>query len=169
MTNIQKDEMVALLKVFDNVGLLPYVVLVGSWAEYFYQEMLEGFIPSIRTTDIDFYFPRGKKPATKIDVFTELRSIGYLYEENRGDESSRFVKVGGFEIEFLTHPGRDERKIFKIEYADINAICLDKLDIFNKKGTIVSWASKRVGVTVNLPSPATYIIQKLVINADRTP
>lgn len=46
MTTIQQKELLGFVTLLDKNGLLPHVVLVGSWAEYLYQHgnVLDGFL-----------------------------------------------------------------------------------------------------------------------------
>ena len=45
------------LRILDREGVLPYVMLIGSWSEYIYQHFLiEGYSANLRTTDIDVFY-----------------------------------------------------------------------------------------------------------------
>ena len=42
------------IDVFDKEGLLPYVMLIGSWAEYIYQYHFKSdFKANLRTRDVE--------------------------------------------------------------------------------------------------------------------
>ena len=57
MTKEQQAAFWQTIKVFDDIGLLPYVMIIGSWAEYFYPMLFDtDFIPNLKTRDIDFFY-----------------------------------------------------------------------------------------------------------------
>ena len=44
------------ISVFHDERLLPYVMLIGSWAEYIYQHHLAtGYQANLRTRDVDLF------------------------------------------------------------------------------------------------------------------
>lgn len=54
MLNEQQQAFKRVLDLLHEAGCLPYVVLIGSWAEFVYREasLLEGFNSNIRTLDV---------------------------------------------------------------------------------------------------------------------
>ena len=50
----QKDSLFKVLELFQELGISKHVVLIGSWAEYFYDEFFsQDYFPNIATKDID--------------------------------------------------------------------------------------------------------------------
>ena len=74
MTSIQQKEFLDFITLLDENGLLPHVVLVGSWAEYLYQHgnVLDGFISAAKTLDIDFLIRKGKRLKNRFPFFFGL-------------------------------------------------------------------------------------------------
>ena len=62
-----------IIQAFADAGFINDVILIGSWCLSFYVEVFEGFVPSVRTTDIDFYVPDSKR-ANTADLSDRLRS-----------------------------------------------------------------------------------------------
>ena len=65
-----------IIKAFSDAGFLKDVILIGSWCLSFYVDIFENFVPSIRTTDIDFYIPDSKR-ANASGVSGYLKEINY--------------------------------------------------------------------------------------------
>lgn len=44
------------IKAFEELGILKYVMIIGSWAEYLFPQLFTTeFYPNIRTKDVDFF------------------------------------------------------------------------------------------------------------------
>ena len=79
---LQAQELVfwEIIDVFNKQGLLPHVMLVGSWAEYIYERSyLEGFTANLRTRDVDFLYRNIRRPAGRIDISQALKDKGFIY------------------------------------------------------------------------------------------
>lgn len=55
-----EDQLLSIIKAFSESEILDNIIVIGSWATYFYVKMFDGFIPSIRTLDFDCYLPKTK-------------------------------------------------------------------------------------------------------------
>ena len=56
MMNKNPKELIRVLEILKSIGIHQNVVLIGSWVEIFYEEMIEGYEANIRTTDVDFLY-----------------------------------------------------------------------------------------------------------------
>ena len=65
MNENYEDELLNIIKAFGENGILDNIIIIGSWATYFYVKIFEGFIPSIRTLDVDCYVPMNKNIKSK--------------------------------------------------------------------------------------------------------
>ncbi len=66
------------IKAFSDAGFIDDVVLIGSWCLSFYNDLFEGFMPSVRTTDIDFYMfqiAKGRMPPPLATLFKPSTTI----------------------------------------------------------------------------------------------
>ena len=91
------------LKIFNEICLSAHVMLIGSWAEYFYKDMFKtDFRPEIRTRDIDFMYRNISIPDEKIPLIAALTQNGYLYTEDPYSGVAKFYKEDLLELEFLT-------------------------------------------------------------------
>ena len=93
------------IDIFNKEGLLPYVMLVGSWAEYMYQRYVfrTDFTPNLRTRDVDFLYPNLNKPkGHEIKIIKSMEEKGFLYTVDYISGVGKFVKENLLELEFLT-------------------------------------------------------------------
>jgi len=63
-----------IIETFDELTLLQYVMLIGSWAEYVYQHYYNSdYTANLRTRDVDFLYINLRKPKNKIDISKALQ------------------------------------------------------------------------------------------------
>jgi len=68
------------IDAFDKEGLLPYVMLIGSWAEYIYQFYFKsGFVPNLKTRDVDFLYLNLRRRKNDINITSALLEKGFVY------------------------------------------------------------------------------------------
>ncbi len=68
------------LSSLDHAGVLPHLMLIGSWCLYAYRQYFDNApeIPLLRTADIDFLIPRPfKMENKKIDAHKILLNLGF--------------------------------------------------------------------------------------------
>lgn len=158
------------IRQFKKIGILQHVMIIGSWAEYFYPLLFKtDFIPNIRTRDVDFFYRNINIPKEKIDVIQNLKEIGYLYD--KVDGISRFYKEDLFELEFLTRvlgagtEGKIDIKPLGITSEGLRVINI--LSNFPRDITVTGLDGNEYDIIV--PEPAVYVIQKILTNPIREP
>ena len=162
MTN-NESHFYEILKVLDQSGVLKDMVLIGSWCELFYKQVFLDFEPSIRTTDLDFYIPDAKRVKQNGEIVSSLKELNYEIVYDCLTNKTRFISPDGFELEFLTKLTRGNLKCIKIGNTGIFAETLPYVDIFTGNYIEV----KMNGLMVKVASPASYVLQKLLINEER--
>lgn len=167
MDNGQEKILWDIIRVFNKIGLAEHVVLIGSWAEYFYTDIFaSGFTPEIRTRDVDFMYRNLNIPKEKLPLISSLREIGFIYNEDPLTGIARFYKEGLIELEFLTMvQGSGENNIYNIRSLDIKAEGLREINII-AGSSFEYWKN---GLLILLPEPAVYIVQKILTNPTRKP
>lgn len=150
-----------IIQAFSDAGFIDDVILIGSWCLSFYVEIFEGFEPTVRTTDIDFYVPDSKR-ANATDLSERLRSINYDHFQDSMTSKSRFVSPEGFEIEFLAKLNRKGLSCVRLGTSGIFAESLSYVELFGNYIEI-----KRNGIMVKVASPSAFVIQKILINDRR--
>lgn len=170
MINEQENAFWQTIKVFKEIGLLQHVMIIGSWAEYFYPSLFKtDFIPNFKTRDIDFFYRNINIPKEKIPIIEKLKEIGYVYDEEDG--ISRFYKEDLLELEFLTRilgagtEGKIEIKSLGIRSEGLRVINI--LGLFAKEVKVLS--PDKNEYTIIVPEPAAYVVQKILTNPTRKP
>ena len=155
-----------IIEVFDQKGLLPYVMLIGSWAEYIYQFYFKSdFRPNLRTRDVDFLYMNLHRPKSDIKLLDGLKEKGFLYKEDVLSGIGKFVKEDLLELEFMTRDLGKGQPTYKIPSIGIEA---EGLRVVNM---LVNYPLEIVcnNHTVIVPEPEAYLLQKLLTNPTRTP
>lgn len=90
------------LHILHEAGALEHLIIIGSWAEYIYEQdgMLDGFTSAIKTRDVDFLIPNLRKPRVKVDLVSLLEDNGFIVQQSALTQQHRFFKAE-LEVEFL--------------------------------------------------------------------
>lgn len=159
----KQQDVLRLLKLLDENGVLPHVIIAGSWAEYVYAQanVLPGFSLSLRTVDIDFLVKNMRRPATPISIleFTNNKN-GYLVKHDILLGTTKIVTPGGMEVEFLINQlGSGAEPVLKTNLG-VNAQALRHMGhIINNAITVDLFEMK-----VQVPCPESYVLHKMLIN-----
>ncbi len=159
-----EEKLLSIIKAFSESQILDNVIIIGSWATYFYVKVFDGFIPSIRTLDFDCYLPQTKNIKVIKNVNDTLKPINFDQIFDSNTEKSKFISPEGFEIEFLTKLKRDQNQIVKVDSLGVNAEQLGNLELFDKGYITLDYE----GYTVKVASPSAYILQKILISPKRS-
>ena len=147
-----------------QAGILDHVLLIGSWCTSFYKQYFSKveFNPIIRTRDIDFLVNARPKFKGNVDLEEILRPLGFEVEFfGKG-----YMKLESDElsIEFLVPEfGRDHEKPLPLPALKLNAQPLRHLELLWRKPITV----KTSNISIKLPHPVDYALQKLVIVTKR--
>ena len=160
-----EEEFYNFIRCLQDAACLPHVVVIGSWAEYLYHEnnMLQGYVPSMQTIDVDFLVTNLNRPKEKSDLVNIARKKGFIYEEEQSTGVSRFVGMDNYEVEFLIQQrgsGIDKLPRTKI---GVNAQQLTHLSVLSRNQITVSYER----IPVQVPLPEAYVIQKMIVNDRR--
>jgi hypothetical protein len=162
--NKQQEIFWEIIDIFNQVKLLPHILIIGSWAEYIYELHFKeiGYKSNLRTMDIDFFYPNINKPNEKIDLRALMDAHDYVWDISN-DGITKFYKEG-LEIEFLVRElGKGKIEPYKIEPLNIKAEGLRNLDIL-----LLNCLSANVNnYLINIPAPQAYVLHKLTINSSR--
>ena len=103
MLSEQQRAFARVLDLVEEAGCMPFVALIGSWAEYVYEEagILPGFGPNIRTLDVDFLIRNLRRPVPAVGLAVLARDRGFFVESDRLNGSTRILDASGLEVEFL--------------------------------------------------------------------
>jgi hypothetical protein len=160
---LYRDSFVETLTILDGLGLLDHVVLIGSWAEYLYEQcsVIDGFLSTTKTMDIDFLVRNIRKPSKKVGLVDAFTGKGYELSFNRSDGVANFIK-GEFEVEFIARQvGRPTGAVDSPAFGRVQT--LGHMSIIDKNTITVVYN----GVSVIIPHPAAFVLHKMIINKDR--
>jgi len=150
-----------ILSRFEKAGILKRIILIGSWAIYFYKYYFKskGYSTYIRTKDIDFLIPIPFKFDKEINVFDLVEDLGFL-ERYKGSKGYIKLEHPDLTIEFLVpERGHGYDKPYSIPQLAINAQPLRFLDFL-----IANTISIKAGeLHIRLPHPAAYALHKFII------
>jgi hypothetical protein len=162
----QEKEFWNILEAFKTEGLLQHVMLIGSWAEYIYQNCFEsGFKANLRTTDVDFLYHNLRRPIGKtIDIKRALGEKGFVYSENRLSGVGKFVKDDVLDIEFLIRVlGEGDPQHRKIPSIGVVGIGLRDVNMLASYPLVLDVR----GYTIIVPEPEIYVLHKSLISSKR--
>lgn len=179
--NKQKQYFWEVIEIFSLAGLLPYVVLIGSWAEYIYEvtNYFNNFQSNLRTRDADFLIKNINKPNEKILLHKLFSQNGFEPQIDVLTGVTKFTKGGAIEVEFIVNEmGKGQTEPYYVKPFGIKAEGLRHMGIILEnlielrydvlcinRGSTDSVESKRY--IMQVPSPQAYILHKLIINDKR--
>jgi hypothetical protein len=113
ISSVQEEAFWDLIGTLSEVGVLPHMMVIGSWAEYLYAVYYgDDYVPNIRTLDVDLLYRNIRLPRERVNIFEPLRKKGFVYTENTLSGIGKFFKDGALEIEILTRAlGQGEHAI----------------------------------------------------------
>ena len=152
------------LNALHEANALKDIIITGSWAMYFYKQIFDDFIPRVETTDLDLYLPNPKKASGK-DLPAKLSKYSYIRHNDYITGKTMFLSDEGFSIEFLTLPDRNMTPTIEVKGLNVVAEALPKM-------APAGWNYVQIeynGLTVNIVSPVSFVLQKLLINKERKP
>ena len=152
-----------LIAVLSESGMLPNVMIVGSWAEYLYRFCFgSSYIPNLKTHDIDLYYGN---PCLEFEaedaIVGKLHNAGFL-AYNEGGHLRSFFKEG-IEVEFLSSQLGEGPGLIELAGTGIYAEKLSSMEMLRPL------LLEARGYTMKVPTPASYVCHKLYINPRRYP
>lgn len=166
-TTMRDEAFWKLIETLDSAGVLTHVMIIGTWAEWLYTDYFEAITGNAdlhvdigKTHDIDVYFRNYLMEIEGADRFKEeMLRAGFM----PGSDFKGTYFYGGIEVEFLAGTAGVGKGIIEIPSVGIKAERLEDLALLEP-----TWVEKR-GFRICIPSPASYVIQKLYINPKRRP
>ena len=155
------------ISVFHDEGLLPYVMLIGSWAEYIFQyHLTTGYQAYFKTRDVDFLYPNLYRPQNwQIRIVERMEEKGFVYIEDRLSGVGKFIKEDFLELEFVTCVLGEGQPVNKIPSLNIKAEGLREVNMLAVYPLVVECN----GFSITVPEPEAYILQKLFAYPTRKP
>jgi len=160
----QNSIVLEVLKRLSEKKILDRVLLIGSWAAYFYKFYFkdENYLPILKTRDIDFLLPRPVKFAEKVDLESLLSDLGFdIAHSGKG-----YMKLESAELileMLIPEVGAGRDKPYPIPELNFNAQPLRHLSMLWRDPVSVKFGE----IKIQLPHPADYALHKLIIQEKR--
>jgi len=157
------DLVVEVLRRLDKAGVLPGMILVGSWCVHFYKDYFNGAaLSAIRTRDMDFLIPTPPKIKGEIHLAELLKDLGFITEfYGNGSISLSHPELI---IDFLVaERGRGTDKPYLVKALGVKAQPLRYMSLLSDDTLKV----RSRGLDLTLPHPINYAFQKLIISGRR--
>ncbi len=103
MNILQEREFLKFIKLLNDNDVLNELVVVGSWAEYVYEQagvLPEGFGRELITSDVDFLIGNLRKPIPPMNLLSFVKDSGYIVDTDRFTGCNK-IYTENLEIEFL--------------------------------------------------------------------
>ena len=162
--DFQLEEIKRFVSLLSKHKVNDQMILIGSWATYFYQSIWPTYQPTIRTTDMDLYTGFAIS-SHKVDLPKILKDNQYLVETKNGSYQHYIFTTRGFEIEFVTHLRRSQNPVFLVKNLNVNAVPLPHHEKITMDQTFTY--QFEVGSVIRIIRPSLYVIMKLLINRNR--
>lgn len=157
-----QDNFLEALRILDENGLLEYVLLIGSWAEFLYEKghVIADFISTTKTTDIDFLVRNIRRPNFKVEVNRIFESQGFITDfKNNG---VTVFRKKDFEVEFLAQQiGKPSTTIESPNFGTLET--LKHMSVMNSNTVVVHYENMKIWI----PNPVAFLLHKMIINKDR--
>ncbi len=161
--NDNEKQLKEILEVLEKEGILKNIIVIGSWCQLFYKNIFENFRSTIKTIDVDLFVPNPKSVTEKNGIISEFKNINYDIKQDIITNKTIFISNEGFRIEFLTILNRDYLTCVRLGSTGIYAESISSLDMYVGNYIEVNY----YGIQVKVASPASYVLQKLLINNKR--
>lgn len=157
-----------ILRRFHQSGLLPYVILIGSWSVIFYEgyfknnSELKNFV--LRTRDMDFLIENPKNVKLNVDIPDLLKDLGFIVSFV-GSKGYMKLSHEDLILEFLVpERGRGVDGPVDLPSLGMNATALRFLNFLIEPTIQI----KVEDFMVTLPHPANFALHKLIVSQRRT-
>ncbi|MDD3350414.1 MAG: GSU2403 family nucleotidyltransferase fold protein [Eubacteriales bacterium] len=155
------------IKFLQENDFLKYVVVIGSWAEYIYQQsgMLKGYTPSIRTLDVDLLIKNKMQPKEKISLPKAANENGFIVRQDPLQNTSKiYMLEENLEVEFLIEQKGSGLDPVIPTNIGVNAQALRHLSILSEN----TLTAKILTFEISVPTPEAYLLHKIIINQNRS-
>lgn len=151
----------AILKDFDDNGILQDFILIGSWVLRVYSEHFNNDpqIPIVATQDLDLLVTNPPKVSRVVNITKILSKYDLEEASNPWDSFSKFVSPD-FEVEFLIpEKGRGEAKGRLIKGLGITATPLRYMNFIQDYAETMVYK----GFSVRVPKPTVFVLMKYLL------
>lgn len=161
MQSKQYDLCLEVLRRLQAAGVLPKLVLIGSWCLVVYRDYFKGIgaVHAVKTRDMDFLVPAASAFKGKTDVPELLKDLGFI-TGFRGEHGAMMLEHPELLIEFLVpERGRGSQGMRDLPALGMNAQPLRFMDV----ALMMTLGLPFGEVPVVVPHPAAFALHKLLV------
>ncbi len=151
------------IKCLKEAQCLGSVILVGSWSEFLYETIISNFSAEMATVDLDFLIPDLHQPEEKKSISAIAKQYGFEYSEKGEPAYTIFIGQDGFEVEFLSEKRGDGLNQNVMSNIGVKTQQLRHVHLLQNFTRFVKFEH----MTIRVPEPEAYCLQKMIINAER--
>jgi hypothetical protein len=154
-----------ILKDLQDAGVLPHVVLVGSWCQEFYRHHFHNSfqIPATRTLDADILIPRQLKLSPPVNLHELFKKRGFVTQTHSASGFAKFIHRE-LTFEFLTDAGAKPDETQR-HFKDLNIVA-QELHFMNIPLAYRQTVTYR-DIMLNIPEPEAFTLHKLIVSQRR--
>jgi hypothetical protein len=159
----QYELCVEILRRFHEAGVLPNLIIVGSWCVFFYRDYFSDCdyreLETIKTRDVDFLISQPARLRSRADIPELLKDLGFVI---RFIGREGYIRLDHPEliIEFLVaEKGRGSNAPFPLPLLGVNAQPLRMMSFLAEKTIQV----KIEDFFLTLPHPVNFALHKLLL------
>lgn len=154
----------AILKDFDDNGILQDFILIGSWVLRVYSEHFnDPQVPIVATQDLDLLLTNPPKVSRKVNVADLLKKYELEESSSPWENLSKFVSPD-FEVEFLIpEKGRGGTGGKDILELGITATPLRYMNFIQDHAETMNYK----GFSIRVPNPAVFVLMKYLLTKKR--
>jgi hypothetical protein len=152
------------LRRLHEIGVLPDLILIGSWCKHYYGELFQDpdALSPNKTTDIDFLIPLPTHRKQKIDLPGALAPFGFRVEFNNAGYMTLYNPE--LHIDFMVpEKGKGVDAPVPVAAFGVRATALRYMTLLLDNLITV----KKNGLRVTLPAPANFALHKLLVSTRR--
>ena len=161
MQSKQYDVCLNVLRRLQAAGVLPHLVLVGSWCLVAYREYFKGVgaVYAVKTRDMDFLVPSAAAFKGNTDLPELLKDLGFI-AGFRGEQGAMMLEHPELLIEFLVpERGRGSARPRDLPQLGVNAQPLRFMDVALMMTVRLNFED----VPVITPHPAAFVLHKFLV------
>jgi len=163
VSELQRNAFWKFIKFIDQCGYSQHLIIIGSWAEYIYQQsgLFDQFQPLLQTLDIDILIKNKNLPRAKKDMLSDAVKFGYIIDEDTVTGTSKiYMPDDNLEVEFLINQMGSGLESVIHTNIGVNADALRHLSLLSQYAIPVCIDDSNLYV----PSPEAYAVHKMMIN-----
>jgi hypothetical protein len=155
------DLLLKVLRDLQNAGILPHIMLVGSWCQNFYRHIYGNpvEIPAARTLDADLLIPKRLPASAQGNITAIMEKNDFAVEIDMPSGLYKFTHQQ-LKVEFLTDPGpKPDEVVHRFKQLGVTAQELRYMSIPLSYRLPINYED----LALTIPEPEAFTLHKLIV------